>query len=104
MVAPREVLKTGDVRQKLREEEVTARTGPRRVEELAAVMGQLASGPPKEKRRVVVDDGARRIDRREKTRSRELWKRGAPRRGKWWVDSQRKWTSGRGLCSMIWRS
>ena len=64
MVAPREVPKTEDVSQKLREEEVAARTGPRRVDELTAAMGQWAGGPPKVKRRVLVDDGVRRIDRR----------------------------------------
>ena len=43
---------------------MTTRTVPRRVEELTAVMGQWTGGPPKDKRRVMLDEGARRAGRR----------------------------------------
>ena len=49
MVAPSEAPKPVDVRQKPREEEVTTRTLPKKGEELTAVMGQRAGGPPKDK-------------------------------------------------------
>ena len=60
VVAPREAPKPVDVWQKSREEGVTTRTLPKKGEELTAVMGQWAGCPPKDERRVVVDEGARR--------------------------------------------
>ena len=63
MAAPREVLKPVEVKQKPRAEEVTTRALPTRRDEVAAVMGQWAGGPPKDKQRVVVDEGL--VRRRE---------------------------------------
>ena len=57
-----------EVKQKSRAEEVTTRTLPKRGDERATAMGQWAGGPPKDKRRVVVDEGpsmVRRLERRE---------------------------------------
>ena len=66
VVAPREVPKPVEVKQKSRAEEVTTRTLPKRGDELATAMGQWACGPPKYKRRVVVDEGPPRVGRRER--------------------------------------
>ena len=66
MVALREVPKSVEVKQKSRAEEVTTRTLPNRGDEPTTAMGQWAGGPPKDKRRVVLDDGAPRAGRRER--------------------------------------
>ena len=66
VVAPREVSKPVEGKQKSRAEEVTTRTLPKRGDELATAMGQWAGGPPKDKRRVVVDEGPPRVGRRER--------------------------------------
>ena len=57
VVAPHEVPKPVEVKQKPRAEGVTTRTLPTRREEVTTAMGQWAGGPPKDKRRVVVDEG-----------------------------------------------
>ena len=57
VVAPQEVPKPVEVKQKPRVEEATTRTLPTRRDEVATAMGQWAGGPPKDKRRVVVDEG-----------------------------------------------
>ena len=67
VVAPREVPKPMEVRARPREEEVTTRALPRKRDEVVATMGQWAGGPPKDKRRVVVDEGQARGGR--------LWRR-----------------------------
>ena len=66
VVATREVPKRVDVKQKSRVEEVTTRTLPNRGDEIATAMGQWAGGPPKDKRRVVVDECQVRGGRRER--------------------------------------
>ena len=63
VVAPREVPKPVEVKRKPRVEEMTARTLPTMREEVTTSMGQWAGGPPKDKRRVVVDEGL--VRRRE---------------------------------------
>ena len=55
-----------EARQKARADEVTTRPLPRRGDEFATSLGQWAGGPPKDKRRVVVDEGKARVDRRER--------------------------------------
>ena len=65
VVAPQEVPKPVEVKQKPRVEETTTRTLPKRGDEVATAMGQWAGGPPKDKRRVVVDEGQVRGRRRE---------------------------------------
>ena len=66
VVAPLEVHKPVEVKQKPRVEEATTRTLPKRGAEVATAMGQWAGGPPKDKRRVVVDEGVPRAGRRER--------------------------------------
>ena len=66
MVAPREVPKPVEVKQKPRTEEVTTRTLPTRIDEVATAMGQWAGGPSNDKRRVVVDEAQARSGRRER--------------------------------------
>ena len=66
MVATLEVPKPVEVKQKSRAEVVTTRTLPKRGDEVWAAIGQWAGGPPKDKRRAVVDDGTRRVGRRER--------------------------------------
>ena len=66
VVVPREVPKPVEARQKARAEEVTTRPLPRRGDEFATSIRQWAGGPLKDKRRVVVDDGQARVDRRER--------------------------------------
>ena len=66
MVAPREVPQPVEVKQKPRVGEVTTRTLPTRGDEVATAMGQWAGGPPKDKRRVVLDEGYVRGGRRER--------------------------------------
>ena len=58
VVAPREVPKPVEVKQKTRVEEATTGTLPKSGAEVAAAMGQWASGPPKYKRMVVVDESS----------------------------------------------
>ena len=68
VVAPREVPKPVEVKQKPRVEEVTTRTLPTMRDEVATAIGQWAGGPPKDKRNVVVDEGqvrGCRLERRE---------------------------------------
>ena len=65
-VAPREVPKPVGGKEKVRAEELTTRPLPRSGDEFATPIGQWASGPPKDKRRVVVDEGQARDDRRER--------------------------------------
>ena len=66
MVAKLEVPKPVEVKQKPRTEEVTTRTLPKRGDEIATAMWQWAGGPPKDKRRVVVEEGEVRGGRRER--------------------------------------
>ena len=66
VVVPREVPRPVGGKEKVRVEELTARPLPRSGDEFATPIGQWASGPPKDKRRVVVDDGQARVDRRER--------------------------------------
>ena len=57
MVAPQEVPKPVEVKQKPRAGVVATRTLPTRREEVTMAMWQWAGGPPRDKRRVVVDEG-----------------------------------------------
>ena len=66
MVGPLEVPKPVEVKQRSRTEEMTTRTLPKKGDEIATAMGQWAGGPPKDKRRVVVDEGQARVGRRER--------------------------------------
>ena len=66
VVAPREVPKPVEAKQKPITEEVTTRTLPKRGDEIATAMEQWAGGPPKDKRREVVDEGPPRVGRRER--------------------------------------
>ena len=77
VAAPREVPKPVEVKQKPRAEEVTTRALPTRRDEVAAVMGQWAGGPPKDKRRVVVDEGLvrRREDEKREDESKTTGER-----------------------------
>ena len=63
MVAPREVPKAVEVRQKPSAEETTTRALPSRRDKVATAMGQWAGGPLNNKRRVVVYEGL--VRRRE---------------------------------------
>ena len=56
VVAPQEVPKPVEVKQKPRTEEVTMRTLPKRGDEIVTAMWQWAGGPPKDRRRVMVDE------------------------------------------------
>ena len=66
VVAPREVPNPVEVRQKPRVEERTTRTLPTPRDEVMTALGQWAGGPPKDKRRVVVDEGLARRREDEK--------------------------------------
>ena len=66
MVVPTEVPKPVGWKEKVRAEDLTARPLPRSGDEFATPKGQWGSGPPKDKRRVVVDEGQTRVDRRER--------------------------------------
>ena len=66
VVAPREVPKPVEVKQKSRTEEVTKRTLPKKGDEVATAMVQWTGGPPKDRRRVLVDDGTRRAGQSER--------------------------------------
>ena len=66
VVAPREVPKPVEAKQKPRVEEVTTRTLPKKGDEVAVAMAQWAGGPPKDKRMVVVNEGQVRGDRLER--------------------------------------
>ena len=63
VVVPREVPKPVEARPKPRVEERTTRTLPTPRDEVAVALGQWAGGPPRDKRRVVVDE--RPLRRRE---------------------------------------
>ena len=63
VLAPREVPKPVEVKQKPRVEEVPTRTLPTMRDEVATAIWQWAGGPPKDKRRVVVDEGSVGVSR-----------------------------------------
>ena len=77
VVAPREVPKPVEVRPEPRMEERTTRTLPTPRDEVAAAIGQWAGGPPKDKRRVVVDEGP--VRRREGEKGEDEPKTGVER-------------------------
>ena len=66
VVAPREVTKPVEVKQKPRAEEATTWILPKRGGEAAAAMGQWASGQPRDRRRVVVDESSVAVSRQER--------------------------------------
>ena len=70
VVVPREVPRPVGGKEKVIAEELTAIPLPRSGDEFATPIGQWASGPPKDKRRVVVDEGQARVDRRERREKR----------------------------------
>ena len=79
VVVPREVPKPVEEKQKPRVEEATTDELPKRAT-AAAVMGQWAGGPPKDRRRVVVDESSVGVSRQERREAEETTTRlGAPK-------------------------
>ena len=65
---PSELPKTAEERRRPRVEEATTETMPKKT---ATAMGQWAGGPPKDKRRVVLDEGSLRVSRQERREAEE---------------------------------
>ena len=67
VVVPQELTKSVEEKQKPRAEEATTGALPKNgIEATAAAMGQWAGGPPKDRRRVVVEEGP--VEARRKAR------------------------------------